>query len=336
MHDGHSGWLFCTQVVITIKYGATFFSRVTTALLATNEQLVLEEAKLAKMSNIISATISEAIRHDSRRDELYTWQAVLGLWEEVQMSESTRGSDRGILGLGISSSRFRLFCAQLELRKLAEKLHPRQSRDALRKVLEIQRRLFDLNKCVSDACGMLMVLLGEHDTLLGLPASSAYPLWFQRTRETLLTTETAMSGRGFSPILQASSGICDIFHVNFGLQQSLLQRFCNEVTAVVPKVDDHACVICSDIAWRPIRLDCSHMFCCRCLVKLQKQGVSACPLCRAPVVTQAGGDNLDRSFELFLKLWFPREVQRKQKQNWREIEDEFNEETGLQRDCVIA
>jgi hypothetical protein len=41
------------------------------------------------------------------------------------------------------------------------------------------------------------------------------------------------------------------------------------------------------IAFKPIRLSCGHLFCVRCLVKMQQRRKEMCPLCRAPSVLLA-------------------------------------------------
>lgn len=71
------------------------------------------------------------------------------------------------------------------------------------------------------------------------------------------------------------------------LPHALLTMFTDILLPIVPQIDDYSCIICSDIAWRPIALDCGHRFCVRCLVKMQKRGQDACPACRAPVVLKA-------------------------------------------------
>lgn len=64
-------------------------------------------------------------------------------------------------------------------------------------------------------------------------------------------------------------------HILFSLMSS-------QLLPILPSLEEVSCAICTDVAWRPIRLDCSHLFCMRCMVKLQKQGWHDCPLCRAP------------------------------------------------------
>lgn len=63
--------------------------------------------------------------------------------------------------------------------------------------------------------------------------------------------------------------------------------------SILPSLDDYACLICTSIAFKPIRLGCGHLFCVRCLVKMQRAGKGECPLCRSQVVLLANKDSLD-------------------------------------------
>jgi hypothetical protein len=61
----------------------------------------------------------------------------------------------------------------------------------------------------------------------------------------------------------------------------------DELVTIVPRVDDHTCPICLSIAWLPVRLACEHVFCIRCVVKMQNSKKRQCPLCRKEVVMAA-------------------------------------------------
>jgi hypothetical protein len=71
------------------------------------------------------------------------------------------------------------------------------------------------------------------------------------------------------------------------LPQTLVQAVGEILLPIVPHVDDYSCAICTSIAFKPIRLSCSHLFCVRCLVKMQKRGQDNCAMCRAPTVAIA-------------------------------------------------
>lgn len=60
-----------------------------------------------------------------------------------------------------------------------------------------------------------------------------------------------------------------------------------DVVSVVPRLDDYICPICMSIAWLPVRLECRHVFCVRCVIKMQRDSKRHCPLCRGDVVMQA-------------------------------------------------
>lgn len=41
------------------------------------------------------------------------------------------------------------------------------------------------------------------------------------------------------------------------------------------------------LCWLPVRLDCNHLFCIRCMIKMQNQSKKFCPLCRSEVIQKA-------------------------------------------------
>ncbi len=100
-------------------------------------------------------------------------------------------------------------------------------------------------------------------------------------------------------------------HVSKGVCAQLSQQ----VVSLVPQPDDYLCPVCFGICWVPVRLRCEHLFCIRCVMKMQSENKSRCPLCRADSVLAADCDNLDPKLEEFMKRWFRKEVQEKQLSN---------------------
>lgn len=121
------------------------------------------------------------------------------------------------------------------------------------------------------------------------------------------------------------------------LPHILLSLVTTTLLPILPSVDDYSCAICTSVAWRPVRLDCTHLFCLRCLVKLQKQGKDDCPLCRAPgAVKTADRRNMDEEADKYLQTWFPREVKEKTKENEKDRRQEDLEALGLREEkCVV-
>lgn len=69
--------------------------------------------------------------------------------------------------------------------------------------------------------------------------------------------------------------------------KKLCARLSQEVVSVVPRVDDYVCPICFSIAWYPVRLRCSHLFCVRCVIKMQRENKKQCAICRDDGVMEA-------------------------------------------------
>jgi E3 ubiquitin-protein ligase BAH len=71
------------------------------------------------------------------------------------------------------------------------------------------------------------------------------------------------------------------------IAKGLSAQVATDILSVVPQLDDFLCPICSELAWRPVRLRCQHIYCIRCLIRLQREGKDRCPLCRQDVVMEA-------------------------------------------------
>ncbi|KAI3392241.1 hypothetical protein diail_5961 [Diaporthe ilicicola] len=97
--------------------------------------------------------------------------------------------------------------------------------------------------------------------------------------------------------------------------KKMCAQLAHEVVSVVPRVDDYTCPICFSIAWYPVRLRCSHIFCVRCVIKMQREKKKQCPLCRDEVVMEADLSNIDKNLEKFMRLYFRRETDEKQRAN---------------------
>ncbi|KAJ2614585.1 hypothetical protein EV177_001985 [Coemansia sp. RSA 1804] len=124
------------------------------------------------------------------------------------------------------------------------------------------------------------------------------------------------------------------------LTKALIYTVYNDLVGVVPQINDYLCPMCLNIAWRPLRLDCGHVFCSRCVVKASRRRIFDCPLCRSKrAVYNASVTNIDTALLNFLKLYFPKEIKEKQ----REIQQEISEEESLaimqaykhERSCTI-
>jgi E3 ubiquitin-protein ligase BAH len=119
--------------------------------------------------------------------------------------------------------------------------------------------------------------------------------------------------------------------VNYIITENLL--------TVLPQLDDYTCPVCASITFKPIRLSCGHVFCIRCLIKLQRQQKSHCPICRRDVVMQADSTNVDEKLLAFLRLYFPKETKAKQLENEKALGLDQLEKVGFGKgegkECII-
>lgn len=125
-----------------------------------------------------------------------------------------------------------------------------------------------------------------------------------------------------------------IFFSGGSLAQSICYVIQTSVLTLIPQLDDYVCPICTLVAFKPIRLECNHVFCVRCLVKLKKQDKDNCPICRHEhAIARADGLNLDFDTMALMKTYFPLEVKEKMKERDKEMYEEMRGSGGQK--CVI-
>lgn len=98
----------------------------------------------------------------------------------------------------------------------------------------------------------------------------------------------------------------------------------NQILSLIPQPEDYTCPICYDIAYKPIRLNCKHVFCVRCTIKLKQTASPHCPICRAlNAIENANEHNLDNALLNMMNMYFPQEIKQKIKTNEREKMNEM-------------
>ncbi|KAG4107024.1 hypothetical protein H8356DRAFT_391403 [Neocallimastix lanati (nom. inval.)] len=94
--------------------------------------------------------------------------------------------------------------------------------------------------------------------------------------------------------------------------RSLVFQISSRLLKVIPNPAEYFCPICQEISYKPIRLDCGHLFCLRCLLKAKRMNCRDCPLCREKdVIYNANSSHLDTKLMRQLKHDFPKEVKAK-------------------------
>ncbi|KAG5645958.1 hypothetical protein DXG03_004750 [Asterophora parasitica] len=317
------------EVVIPLAADMLFFTTLSTAINDLSAHLVTVQSDFVDTLFALSRTISDSARPTSStagfrphsgltskpwsvanvsktKSDLYSWREIFQLYIEAEVFESVHELDRGERSLEESENRLKLFAERITTRGLGDerKLKSKASRAALESFLELNVFILNIKKFQFANAEATRKILKKHTKRTSLP---------------LLT----------DAILPSSAATA--------LPRVLVQAIGETLLPIIPHLDDYACLICTSIAFKPIRLNCGHLFCVRCLVKMQKRGKGNCPMCRAPCVLTADRTNVDWALLNFMQDWFPIEAREKLLQNEKEAAREELEELGLDPDqsCKI-
>lgn len=289
-----------------------------------------------QIANLRGSSLLALARH--HKSDLYTWREIFQLYIDAEIFQSHGERTRGDRSIEETEERLKKFTDKLVQSGFTngKNLALKESRTALQLFLQLNAELLDIKKLQYANTEAIRKILKKHTKRTALP----FPLAPLDATNTNLPTNGSYPA---SPSQLVSSRPLEAITLFTGtatsLPRLLIQAMGETLLPIIPSVDDYSCLICTSLAFKPIRLNCGHLFCVRCLVKLQKKGKGNCPMCRAPTVLQADRTNVDWALLNFMKDWFPIEAKEKLKQNEREAAREQMEELGFSVEdsgCVIT
>ncbi|KAI9637719.1 uncharacterized protein MKK02DRAFT_43647 [Dioszegia hungarica] len=326
------------DIIIPLASDQAFFNLLTAALTSLSafhaeqqEQFRLSVSRLCSMvstsiqpsssSSGSGASISPLTSNGTRpfgvapslarpnKKDLYAWREIFTLWIEAEIFESSAERTRGERTVEQAEVRLQKFADEVIKRGLGDRrtLRGKKARGAWEEFLRLNVLLLDLKRFQMANINAARKILKKHDKRTALTASTGFQSF---VRSTLSAVGT-------------DGNITTWTFYNTSLPHVLLASLTDTLLPILPSLDDYACLICTSIAFKPIRLSCKHLFCVRCLVKMQRAGKAECPLCRSRVVLLADKDSLDVQVMSYMKEWFPKEVKMKQKENDEEINREL-------------
>ncbi|KAF8592143.1 hypothetical protein K439DRAFT_1656201 [Ramaria rubella] len=296
------------EVVIPLASDTAFFRLLTNALESLSTALKTSQEDFESSIQELAATIARTSRPASAggKSDLYTWRAIFQLYMEAQVFESTSERDRGQRSIKDSEARLAQFAHRVGEGGFSFKMAT--SRNGLERFLQLNVRLMNLKKFQSANTDAARKILKKHAKRTALPLPH--------------------SALELIPVLELGKATASVPHL-------LVVALTETLMPIVPHIDDYLCSICMVIAFKPIRLHCGHLFCVRCLVKMQKRGKDNCPMCRAPTVLSADRSNVDHALINFMRDWFPKETKVKGKANEEEAAQEEMEELGIDPRCQV-
>lgn len=344
------------RIVIPLMADERFFESLAEALRKLLQLHMVQQKALVQHVDALSATIAQVASPVNSPKDLYQWREIFSLWLEHDIFESNRESDRGELSVATSEKRLRHYMRELEKRgflaphsslvvdgkKLPTKLDtwevdattqtnplsdPRSIR-ALEHFLRLNVALVSLKRFQRLNIETVRKILKKHEKKTALHAHQSLGRMIAQMEPNALVRAAASDSllpeldwekASHLDILNSLSALVPIGMTTanqLSLPRILASMLTKSLLPVLPSVDDYSCLVCMGLAYQPIRLRCSHLFCIRCLVKLQKQGNNNCPLCRSiDAVKDADEHNLDYEMAAYLRQWFPIEVEEKTQEN---------------------
>ncbi|TID14275.1 RING-14 protein [Venturia nashicola] len=259
-----------------------------------------ERAKLHGDITTVGQNLAKATDPQDKKGkkDLARWRKLFELYVDSRVFFATNEQDHGLHNFASAQKRYMLFIEKAQELGLLTKFKNSASAAALQSFLAINSRLLQNIRFVEINQTAMTKILKKFDKRTALSIKSTFPTSLPKS---LLTVDIA---------------------------KSLSAQVSTDIMSVVPSLDDYLCPICSELAWRPVRLRCQHTYCIRCLIRLQRLGEGRCPLCREDgAVMMADSRYIDPNLIAFLKKYFPDEVKAKQKLNERmALVDKFGEE----------
>ncbi|KAF2429626.1 RING-14 protein [Tothia fuscella] len=276
-------------IEVPLTNDSVFFNMLQSELF---ELASLQEAEKQKLySNIteVGKTLARVTEPDGSKatKDLAHWRNLFELYINSRVFFATTEQDHGAQKFAEAQRRFKLFLEQASKMRFLGKFKRKASGEALQQFLHINTELLQNLRFHEMNQTAMNKILKKFDKRTALGVKATFPT---RLPPSMLSENIA---------------------------KSLSAQVATDIISIVPQLDDYLCPICSELAWRPVRLRCQHVYCIRCLVILQRDGTTRCPLCRDNVVMQADARHIDEEMIVFLKKYFSTEVKQKQKLNER-------------------
>jgi E3 ubiquitin-protein ligase BAH len=196
------------------------------------------------------------------KEELQAWRRIFELYTDAQIFLSSHEADSGARDVSHAQKQLQYFTKTLSSSSASSSTSPKflgkEATVALDRFLRINMDLLRLMK-------------------------------FQEINRTALTK--IMKKFDKQTALHARAVIPDSFKSNSLISQDLAKATCftisEELLQLIPNINDYLCPVCFSVSYKPVRLQCNHVFCIRCLIVLQRAEQKSCPLCRSEVVMDA-------------------------------------------------
>ncbi|KAL2203892.1 RING-14 protein [Sarocladium strictum] len=275
----------CETIEVPLTFDGEFFDLLQNDVVNLDALQEQEQQKMLQEVEDIGKEVA-VVAKPSRfsKNDLARWRDIFELYLDAEIFFATHEQDHGARSSGRALKQLQLFQGEVEKRKLNAKFKLRESQVAFDRFLKLNVSL--LKNLQFQELNRLAVskILKKFDKRTALGISKAFPV--------AVPSDKLLAG-------SVAKDVC--------------AQMSQQLVNVVPQLNDYLCPVCFAVAYRPVKLDCQHIFCLRCIVKMQRRKEKHCPLCRSDVVMTASADNLDIELAKYLRKYFSKEAKEKQK-----------------------
>lgn len=292
------------EIVIMLNSDSKFFKMLNTELASLDSIREAEEKELVYNVEQISDVV---LSLSKKKSDLYKWRELFKIYLDSEVFFRYNETSQALLLLSSEKIKNNLheFVSNVEKSHIIDTLDKKRSVVAYKEFLQVNERLLKVLQFQAINSTALRKILKKFDKQTLLNVSDKFPDLISQDH---------------------------IFISGSSLAQNICYVMQNKLLTLIPQIDDYTCLICTSIAFKPIKLECGHFYCVRCLVKLKQRHKTDCPLCRAQdAIQNADSSNLDVDTMVMMQRYFPREV----KEKLREVEKEKYGELVKTKPCVI-
>lgn len=282
------------EFIIVLNSDSKFFQMLDAELENLDKLRTEEERKLIGEVESISAVVKSLTDPKVSTSDMYKWREIFRIYLDLEVffryNESLLASlERSLAQIKQHLDEFMLRVSQTAI---AEQFKRKQARKAFTDFVAMNYHLFKILQFQSINSKAFTKILKKFDKQTSLGIKHEFP-------------KLISSDHVFITGASLAQKIC------FVMQLLLLQ--------LVPQLEDYMCPICCLVAFKPIKLNCGHVFCVTCLVKMKREDKTNCPLCRYELaVALADSSNLDLKRQQLIQTYFPLEVKEKLKERDQE------------------
>lgn len=252
-------------VEIPLTSDSEFFQILRRELKILENLQLKEQQQISDQISLLAHELQELKQSKKKRSkqEIEAWRKLFELYTDSEIFSSSHEADAGSRDVAHAQKQLKAFTETVMDLRVKRTLASKEGNVAMDRFLKINVDLLRLMRFQEMNRIALSKIMKKFDKQTSLHARADIP-----------------------------STLTDGSVVSQDLAKSTCYTIANELLSVIPQINDYLCPICFSIAYRPVRLSCTHLFCIRCLIVMQREEQGHCPLCRADVVMQADSGKL--------------------------------------------